>query len=572
MTLFKPGTGKSISNRRWEVFRKAFQAKLKELASQHSVEPPLVQARPLRGFTLAFCYGNSAVVINEKRIKRKMTEMMFTLKQASDLAEILAVHEFQHYLDALSGQWPRFQFLTRYQVKRTEDTKEQRAERAVRTEFGKCESDLLTELGMIEWVNAWAVRPSGQRRLWPAQDGLDFARETGDRQAEVGSLVDLGDMHLEWRDFQKAEQYLLEALNICQEAGDIKWHGHCLVTLGSVHLGTWKLAEAQWYYREAIEIFQRTHDRPLEGTALYQLGTALLASGQYEQAESCFQQALTIFRETKEPIGETFALLNSIRAHLSLGEYEQAQGLVRPMVPDLDIQRNKLFADIYQHFCSTYSKRHQRYPELWDPTVLMDLALVSGEINEAMHRYIEAKEFYKIAAAVGEKLGITEGQRAAELVTALVAASLVSQGRTLLKLKQVSEAFETFKGALEIAQGDLMLQARALSGQALTFLEQRKLSKALRRSSRAVTLIQALEGGREDPTVHYHHFRVLRARGRVKEAKQQLKQAYEEIMRRAKRIRDPKRRESFLSNVNSNREIIEAWEREANVIESELDS
>jgi hypothetical protein len=57
------------------------------------------------------------------------------------------------------------------------------------------------------------------------------------------------------------------------------------------------------------------------------------------------------------------------------------------------------------------------------------------------------------------------------------------------------------------------------------------------------------------------HAQALRANGHFVKAKEYLRKSYEELMRRARSIRDRKLRRSFLSCVETNRAILAAAQR-----------
>lgn len=98
------------------------------------------------------------------------------------------------------------------------------------------------------------------------------------------------------------------------------------------------------------------------------------------------------------------------------------------------------------------------------------------------------------------------------------------------------------------------------SCQAMAALFLGDVAQALEHSRRSVSLLDQ-HGVTEviEEEVLYHHARVLQAAHEEEDAVSYLRKAHAEVMRKANRINAPALRESFLSNVPLNREILAAW-------------
>jgi len=86
------------------------------------------------------------------------------------------------------------------------------------------------------------------------------------------------------------------------------------------------------------------------------------------------------------------------------------------------------------------------------------------------------------------------------------------------------------------------------------------VSEAERSLSCALKLLDEGVGAHLAHRVHLNLWRALRAVGRPGQARCHLQKAYEDVMARAAKIKDPSLKESFLTGDRSHREIIEAWE------------
>jgi len=167
-------------------------------------------------------------------------------------------------------------------------------------------------------------------------------------------------------------------------------------------------------------------------------------------------------------------------------------------------------------------------------------------------RYEEALRYHQQSLEIRREIGDRQRQ----------AWCLYNIGNVFHKLEQHAETLGYYEQARVIFE-ELGAKANALkclSGQGVAHLGVNENEQALACSTQA---IQMLEGGQtcEGPQeVYFNHFKVLSAHGRDEEAKKYLQKAYDEVMQRAEKIQNSEFRESFLKNVKTNREILEAWQ------------
>jgi tetratricopeptide (TPR) repeat protein len=136
---------------------------------------------------------------------------------------------------------------------------------------------------------------------------------------------------------------------------------------------------------------------------------------------------------------------------------------------------------------------------------------------------------------------------------------------THCKLGKYAEVLKYCEPARVIFQelGAKAEELLALSTEGLAHAQLNEYGKALNCSSQAV---QILEGGQhyEYPhEIYFNHFQVLSALDRGAEALAYLQKAYDEVMRRAEKIKSDVQRRSFLENVKLNREILQAYQDRA---------
>lgn len=130
----------------------------------------------------------------------------------------------------------------------------------------------------------------------------------GTREPPVFSLNYLGAVHCHLREYQQADRYLQESVDICREAGNQFDLSIALNVLGQVAYRQEDYPEAKRLWRESMALKRELDDRWGLAFSLDHLGQAAYASGEHEEAESCFRQSLTIRREIDDRRGIALCL------------------------------------------------------------------------------------------------------------------------------------------------------------------------------------------------------------------------------------------------------------------------
>ncbi|HWB07375.1 MAG TPA: tetratricopeptide repeat protein [Verrucomicrobiales bacterium] len=190
-----------------------------------------------------------------------------------------------------------------------------------------CRADAESAKLLISLVNA--VQPvsalrfsSGERIRW-LEAQRDAARLAGSRAAEGNALGNLGKVHTDLGDADKAVEFYSERLAIARTAGDRRAEAAALNNLGVAH-SRGDVRKAIECYEQRLVIAREIGDRRGEGIALGNLGVAHKTLGDTARAFELYVQQLAIARETKDRRGEGNALWNSAILHGQLGDLEAA--------------------------------------------------------------------------------------------------------------------------------------------------------------------------------------------------------------------------------------------------------
>jgi tetratricopeptide (TPR) repeat protein len=116
-------------------------------------------------------------------------------------------------------------------------------------------------------------------------------------QLQVSTYGQLGKLANEQRQWDKAEQYFQQVLQVSIDSNDHFNEAMAYHMLGSVALGRHQLDQAAQYYRQALQAYTEANDRYSQATTYRNLGSVVQEQRQLQQAEQYYQQALQIFIE-----------------------------------------------------------------------------------------------------------------------------------------------------------------------------------------------------------------------------------------------------------------------------------
>ncbi|HET7603219.1 MAG TPA: tetratricopeptide repeat protein, partial [Gemmatimonadales bacterium] len=117
-----------------------------------------------------------------------------------------------------------------------------------------------------------------------------LARELNDLVAEGTAVANLGYIALDAGEFDRAEQFILEAIQLNERAGHWRAVGSDRMLLAMVAYGRGDLEQAEEMYRDALEVHRQSND-------LYELGWELRWLGLIQGERGAIQAAAASFRE-----------------------------------------------------------------------------------------------------------------------------------------------------------------------------------------------------------------------------------------------------------------------------------
>ena len=150
----------------------------------------------------------------------------------------------------------------------------------------------------------------GNRSDWISAlaSGVASAQTVCDRRGEQYMIVCLSEAEALLRQFDRAAEHALSAIDIAQEIDDQSNEASALIALGLAHFGMRQFEDAAECYKRSFEIFQQCGEPGRAAVGLNFLGEVYQRLGRLDDAIACHQNALDTFRATEDLGRQSWAL------------------------------------------------------------------------------------------------------------------------------------------------------------------------------------------------------------------------------------------------------------------------
>jgi DNA-binding NarL/FixJ family response regulator len=283
---------------------------------------------------------------------------------------------------------------------------------------------------------------------------LDQARAHGDQRVEWQALLALG-LHWSSSDYQRAGQFLREALTLARDLDDPALVAHSLNRLGNWHMNAEAPREAEHYHHEALAVFRRLDDRRGVAETLDLLGMATASAGGAQQSYTYFEEAIGAFRTLNDRQGLVTPLVMQCIGH---GSYLLNDGFVASVPLDIEqVTRQGEEALRLAQECGWRAG---------EAFVMFELSMIFGMRGA----YARALELGRRALAVAEEIQHRQW----------IIGSTVAMGRLHLDLLALPQAQDYLERALEMAHALSSSNWVQIVGAMLaaTYVQQNDLARA----------------------------------------------------------------------------------------------
>jgi tetratricopeptide (TPR) repeat protein len=376
-----------------------------------------------------------------------------------------------------------------------------------------------------------------QQAIREGEKALDFAKAANDESKVAMAQLAIGEASVFLGRRDEPLQYFSGALKYYEERGDRAGQANAARLIAQVFLNYNDFPRVLDHANRALALFMEAGDRMGEDETLRYLGDVCCARGDYLLGLDYYEQVLKIRREIGNRSREGGALGDIGDVYLSLGQYEKS----------LDLHRQSLAID---------SEVGYRFGQVWDHHDLGVIQLNLGNLTQAR-------------AELDQAIRHAKDINAPDLII-LCNNDLSIVLRNTGGSENLENALEKASEASKMAEDHTLVSGRII-GESNIAMAHRALGnarEALDHSEKAVELLENCRSTEvQEEEIFFNHYLVQRDNEKPSEASTYLKRAYDKMMIKAGRIKDFSTRETFLTRVNTNRNINSAWKEQSGSVE-----
>ena len=247
---------------------------------------------------------------------------------------------------------------------------------------GKLQAGVYHELGRV----------AEEQRQWEQaeqyyQQALQIKIDFNDRYDQASTYHTLGGVAQGQRQWQQAEQYYQQALQIYIDFNDRYNQAGMYHEWGLVAQRQGKWQQAEQDYQQALQIYIDFNDRYNQARTYHQLGTVAQEQRQWEQAEQYYQQALQIEIESNDRYEQAGTYHQLGQVAQERGQWEQARNFFLPALETFVDSEDDYNSSIVLGSLARLwqASNDARLPATIAPTVNMSPA----EVEELLHSLLD---------------------------------------------------------------------------------------------------------------------------------------------------------------------------------------
>ncbi len=338
------------------------------------------------------------------------------------------------------------------------------------------------------------------------QEALEHDSNTGEYVDPTGVYANIGILHEEMGDEEKAIEYYLKSAEAALTFEDEASIAYAYLDYGYVDAMQGKLDSALQHYENALAIYRKIKHANREAETLYYIGEIYYEREDYDRALSYQEKALAIYEriQSKEDVPSMYSIIAGIYkemgdTQLAISYFQQAIGLAKKT------GLTSLLPSLFQELSQTY-KVDENYQKAYEYEVMFRTWQDSFLNSATKERIAKLETTYELAVQEAENKKLNEQQAqqkvilrqrtliaiAASLITVLVFFIAVIQYRANLQKAILNRNLELKvkerTAALASANQKLLESNDEL--ERFTFIASHDLKEPLRNITSFINLIQ----------------------------------------------------------------------------------
>jgi tetratricopeptide (TPR) repeat protein len=212
------------------------------------------------------------------------------------------------------------------------------------------------------------------------------------------TLGNIGIVHADKGEYDKALEYYDKSLKIEEELGDKRGMGDTLNNIGIVHLNKGEYDTALEYYDKSLKIQEERGDKDGMGYSLNNIGLVHSEKGDYDKALDYYNRSLAIAEEIGDKNGMGYSLNIIGLVHYYRADYNKAAEYLEK---SLNIQKKiglkglELLTTTYLYLCYTHLGKD--YDEKDIQILIKDTEKIDFDLNLPLYELLEDSSFLETA-------------------------------------------------------------------------------------------------------------------------------------------------------------------------------
>lgn len=205
------------------------------------------------------------------------------------------------------------------------------------------------------------------------QDTLADGSPVGSRIRVSNTMLNIGVIYIQMKEYEHAETYLNQALEIRKEENYTKGLPNVLNHLANIYSKREDYDKALTYYQEALAIAQANEDKLSTGNIFYQMGALYKSQKRYDEAIESLNKGLKLQKELNLKYYEAYSYIGLVNIYMEKGEFDKAYPLITKSIKILkELGNLNSLTYAYEHLSwyylqtGNYKKAYEAYKERAD--------------------------------------------------------------------------------------------------------------------------------------------------------------------------------------------------------------
>ncbi len=310
-------------------------------------------------------------------------------------------------------------------------------------------------------------------------EGVEYARAIENADLELTYLMNIGVINQLLKDYDEAEKFLLQALEIGAENNLIHRQGQIHGNLGIIELNRKNYGLSIDHHKKAIDFFNQLNLRTQLAVSFQNLGFSYVKSGNGEEAEKSYDKSLDLRIATGDSLGYARGLRYKSELFIDTDKLSRAQPLLSEALEIAKAYNNEvLLSEIHDLRVRLFEgqRNFRRALEVQKELIILKDTLIAKANRSKLAELTAEYEFEKLEnenqlrSSENELKDLKISQRNQQLAGALALILLIIAW-ALWKRKQLRNKLVIKQKDFEIAQKEVRLRSSEFEAEKMRLVQ-----------------------------------------------------------------------------------------------------